>query len=94
VVFLAKQILGIPRSQIETKRVFSLVIVLIILQRCQLQVENLDRIIKIVKNCPNNLCINCMSNKTMKDYLKVEGSLANDNYELIEYFENLNIDGD
>ncbi len=33
----------------------------------------------------------------MKDYLKVEGSWANDNYELIkevEKFENLNIDGD
>ncbi len=33
----------------------------------------------------------------MKDYLKAEGSLANDNSKLIEeveYFENLNIDGD
>ncbi len=33
----------------------------------------------------------------MKDYLKVEGSLVNDNSELIEeieYFENPNINGD
>ncbi len=33
----------------------------------------------------------------MKDYLKVEGSLTNDNYELIEeakYFEDLDVHGD
>ncbi len=97
VVFLAKHILGIPRSQIETKRVFSLARVLMPLQRCQLQVINLDRIITIVKNCPNNLCTNCMPNKTMKDYLKAEGFLVNDNPKLIEeveYFEILNINGD
>ncbi len=59
--------------------------------------ENLDRIVTIVKICLDNLCINYMPNKTMKDYLKAEGSLANDNSKLIEeveYFENLNIDGD
>jgi hypothetical protein len=38
-----------------------------------------------------------MPNYTMKDYLKVEGSSTNDNYELIEeakYFEKLDIHGD
>jgi hypothetical protein len=38
-----------------------------------------------------------MSNKNMKDYLKVERSLVDDNYELIEeikYFEDLNVDND
>jgi hypothetical protein len=33
----------------------------------------------------------------MKDYFKVEGSLADDNYELIEkaeHFEDLSVDGD
>jgi hypothetical protein len=40
--FLTKQILGIPRSQIETKHVFSLVGVLIALKRYRLQVDNLD----------------------------------------------------
>ncbi len=41
--------------------------------------------------------MNCMQNKNMKDYLKVEEPLTNDNYELIEeakYFEDLNMDGD
>jgi uncharacterized Tic20 family protein len=36
VSFLAKQILGIPRSQIETKCVFNLVSVLIALRHCRL----------------------------------------------------------
>jgi hypothetical protein len=38
-----------------------------------------------------------MPNNTMKDYLKVEGSLTNDNYEFIEeaqYFEILDVHGD
>jgi hypothetical protein len=39
--FLAKQVLWIQRSQIETKKIFSLVDVLIILRRCHfLQVQN------------------------------------------------------
>jgi len=50
VAFPAKQILGIPRSQIETKKVFSLARVLITLQQSCLQVENLDMITTIVKN--------------------------------------------
>jgi hypothetical protein len=38
-----------------------------------------------------------MPNNNMKDYLKVEGSLTNDNYELIEeekYFDDLDVHGD
>jgi len=41
---------------------------------------NLDRIIIIVKNWPDDPRVSCMPNKTKKDYLKVEGSLANENY--------------
>jgi hypothetical protein len=60
-------------------------------------VKNLDRIITIVKTWVDDLRINNMPNKTMKDYLKVEESLANDNYELIEeakHFEELSVNGD
>ncbi len=59
--------------------------------------ENLDKIITILKNWFDDLHVNCMPNKNMKDYLKVEEPLANDNYELIEeakYFEDLNMDSD
>jgi hypothetical protein len=41
-------------------------------------------IIIVVKNWFDDMCVNCIQNKNMKDYLKVEGSLINDNYELIE----------
>jgi hypothetical protein len=50
VSFLVKQILGILGSHIETKHVFSLVGVLTSLRRYRLQVDNLDRIIFVVKN--------------------------------------------
>jgi len=42
--------------------------------------ENLDIIITIVINQPNDLHVYCMPNKNMKYYQKVEESLVNDNY--------------
>ncbi len=59
--------------------------------------ENLDNIITIVRIWPNDPCINCMPNKTMKDYLKVKGHLVYENYELFEetkYFGDMNVNGD
>jgi hypothetical protein len=47
VVFLAKQIFEIPKFQIEIERMFNLVGVLIILRCYHLQVENLDKIIRV-----------------------------------------------
>jgi hypothetical protein len=56
-------------------------------------VENLDRIITIVKNWPNDLRVNCMQN----NHERLLEFLVDDNYELIEkveYFEDLIVDGD
>jgi hypothetical protein len=95
--FLTKQILGIPRSQIETKHVFSLVGVLIALKHYRLQVDNLDQIITMVKNWLDNPCLNCSQHKDLTYFLKVEFVLAEDNYDLIEeskYFEQLELDKD
>ncbi len=61
-----------------------------------LQVESLDMIITIVKIWPNDLSVNCMLYENMKNYLKAERILVDDNYKLIEgttYFEDLNVDG-
>jgi hypothetical protein len=44
----------------------------------------LDKIITIVKNWLDDPWVNCMPNKTTKIYLKVEGFLVDDNYELTE----------
>ncbi len=53
--------------------------------RCyRLQVENMDRIIIVVKNWPNDPHANCKPHLNFKQYLKVEESLAKDNYNLME----------
>jgi hypothetical protein len=73
---------------------FNLVGVWTILWQFRLQVENLDRIITIVKNWLDDPCVNCIPNKNMKDYLKAKGFLVDDNNELIEekkYFEMLDV---
>jgi hypothetical protein len=95
--FLAKQILQILESQIETKHVFNLASGLTTLRRCRLQVDNLDRIITMVKNWPNDPCLNCLQHKDLTNFLKVEFVLAKNNYDLIEEsnsFEQLELDKD
>jgi hypothetical protein len=60
-------------------------------------VDNLDSIIIVVKNWPNNPHLNCSQHKDLKNFLKVESSLVEDNYDLIEesnYFEQLELDKD
>jgi hypothetical protein len=94
---LAKQILGISRLQIETEHVLSHASVLTTLKHCRLQVDNLDSIIIVVKNWPNDPHLNCSRHKDLNNFLKVEYSLAEDNYDLIEesnYFEQLELNKD
>jgi hypothetical protein len=67
------------------------------LRRCRLQVENMDRIIIVVKNWPNDPHANCKPHSNFKQYLKAKEYLAEDNYNLMEYiklFEELEVDGD
>jgi len=77
--------------------VFNLVGVLIVLIHYCLQMKNLDRIIIIAKNWPDDLCMNCMANVSFKDYIKILITLVEENYEFIEkskYFENLLVNSD
>jgi hypothetical protein len=48
-------------------------------------------ILIVVKNWFDDLCVNCMQNRNMKNYLKVERSWIDDNYELIEESKYLKI---
>jgi hypothetical protein len=50
VAFLACQFLGIPSSQIGTRHIFSVARILTSLQQCQLGMENLDKLVMILKN--------------------------------------------
>jgi hypothetical protein len=52
--FSTKKILRIVGSQIETKRIFSLGGILTRLRRCRSQLENLDELIFVRKNWPND----------------------------------------
>jgi hypothetical protein len=50
------------------------------------------KFITIINNWFDELCLNCTPNVDLKDYLKVEVGLVENNYELIEkveYFEEL-----
>jgi hypothetical protein len=51
---LACQILGILGSKIETEKIFSLTNKLTNLRRCDLQLNNLERLIFMSKNWPND----------------------------------------
>ncbi len=73
--FLTKQILGILRSQIEIEQGFSLVGVLTTLKCCRLQVDNLDCIITVVKNWPDDPRLNCSRHKDLMDFTKVDSSI-------------------
>ncbi len=57
--FLAIYFLGIQGSKIEIEQVFNLARVLIALSRYCLHVNNMDYIIIVVKNWPNDPCANC-----------------------------------
>jgi len=92
--FLAKQVFGIPISQIETKIMFNLASVLIAFKRYYLQIQTLDRITIIINNSPNDLCLNVTLNVDLENYLKVEISVTKDNFEWIkevEHFKELQV---
>ncbi len=66
--FLACQILGIVRSQIETKISFSLMNILTNLRRCCLQSKNLENLIFMSKNWPINPRNGC---KPLSNFIKL-----------------------
>jgi hypothetical protein len=59
--FLVQQILGIIGLQIKIEWIFSLVGILTNFRRCHLQTENLEKLIFVNKNWPNDPKIGCKS---------------------------------
>jgi hypothetical protein len=55
--FLTHQILGIVGSQIEMQKIFLLASILTKLRKCHLQLNNLERLIFVRKNWPNDFRI-------------------------------------
>ncbi len=61
--------MSIVGFQIETKKIFSLTRLLINLERCHLQIENLEKLIFINKNWPNDLRMGCKSPFNLMQFL-------------------------
>jgi hypothetical protein len=52
----------------------------------------MDKIITMVKNWPDDPSLNCKPNANLKEYLKKEDSLVEENYDLLgeaNFFEQL-----
>ncbi len=64
--FLACQVLGIVGSQIEIERIYFLVDILTNLMRCHLQTNNLERLIFISKNWPNDFMVGSFPNNLVE----------------------------
>jgi hypothetical protein len=76
VVALARQILGIPASQIETKKIFSIAGILTTLKRCQLQIDNLDKLIFVHKNWPFDLHVGCLKPSDLATICEAKSDLT------------------
>jgi hypothetical protein len=68
--FLAKQILRIVISQIDTKHIFSLAEILTSLKRCWLQSENLDILFFVSQNWPNDPRVGCNMPSTLVEFIE------------------------
>jgi hypothetical protein len=57
--FLARQMLGIVNSQIETNNLFFLVGFVTKSRRCHLHLNNFERLIFVNRNWPNDVKVGC-----------------------------------
>jgi hypothetical protein len=73
--FCARQILGIVGCQIEIERIFSLIGILTNLRRYHLQSKNLDKLIFVSKNWPNDLRIGCKIPSNLVDFIESDLNL-------------------
>ncbi len=83
--FLARQVLGIIGSQIETKRIFNIVSVITNLQRFWLGIDNLDCFI-LIQNWLNDIRLGCAraKEKTLEHLKTFENTLIEEHKKLIK----------
>jgi hypothetical protein len=86
VAFLACQVLGIVESQIETKQIFNIAGIMTTLRRFKLGRKNLERLVMITKNWPNDTHERCVGNidYSMTNFLIREKDLINENEVMIK----------
>ncbi len=74
-------------SQIETKIIFSLIGIHTSFKRSHLQLENLDKLIFVDKNWPNDLRIGCKSPCSFVDFIETNANLKEELKEFEGVFE-------
>jgi len=79
--------LGIIGSQIETKRIFSLVGTLTSLKRCWLQSKNLDKINFLNQNWPNDPKVGCNMSSTLVEFIEKDEIIEEELKEFEREFE-------
>ncbi len=70
VTFITCQILGIVSSQIEIEKIFSLVGMFANLKKCRLQLDNLNKLIFVTKNWPNDPRVSCSSPSSLIELIE------------------------
>jgi hypothetical protein len=89
--FLACQYLGILGSQIETERIFSVAGVLTNLRCTKLGIDNLESLVMIYTNWPNDSRVGCTLYKHLVDWYSKEDEVLNEEAEVIleeaDFFE-------
>lgn len=71
-------------SQIETKQIFNIAGLITSLRRCRLGTENLDNLVLILKNWPEDARTDCYIAKSrVEEFLMSEDNIIEDNEELI-----------
>jgi hypothetical protein len=82
--------MGIVGSHIKIEKMFSMAMVVISLKQCQLNIDNLDNWVLIMKNWPNqdptSRCSNALQFKSIKEYLEIEDCFVEENEKMIINF--------
>jgi hypothetical protein len=87
--FLTQLILGVVESQIEIERIFYLARILTNLRRCYLQTKDLEKLIFVNKNWPNDSRIGWKSPCNLVEFLEKDVDLEEELKEFEDEFEKL-----
>jgi hypothetical protein len=74
--------LGIPGSQIETERIFSVVGILSNLRRSKIGIDNLDILVMIYKNWPHDCRMGTSMYEHLADFYAKESEALDDDVEV------------
>ncbi len=85
--YVSRQVMGIVGSQIEIERIFSMVRVITSLKSCLLGIENLDKLVLIMKNWLHDPRFRCTNGfKSFEKFFNSKNNVVVKNEDLIVDF--------